>query len=408
MKLKPYPKYKGSGVEWLGAIPEQWSVSQIGRLFEIHKRISGELGHDVLSITQRGIQVKDIESNDGQLSMDYSKYQIVEVGDFAMNHMDLITGFIDLAQFPGVTSPDYRVFRHRKTSNVEDRYFLAVFQDAYLRKLFFPFGQGSSQLGRWRLPTESFKSYPILVPSIDEQSAIATFIDRETAKLETLIAKQEKLIEFINERIMATVMAAMTSAETEYIRFGYVCEVISRPVIQAPDDSFTRLGILNRGRGLFKREEADSEDMGDSDFFWVKKNDLILSGQFAWEGSVAMAQDAHDGCVVSHRFPIIRGVSGVVLTEYLFALLMTPHGDFLLNENSRGSAGRNRPLNLNLLLKEKIPIASMTVQNEVAKLLTLRSKLIEKAKRSIELCKEHRTALISAAVTGKIDVRNYA
>jgi len=248
----------------------------------------------------------------------------------------------------------------------------------------------------------------IAKPSENEQKWITNFLDRETAKLDTLIAKQEKLIERINERIIATVMTAMTSIETQYVRFVYACDVISRPVNQALNDSFVRLGVLNRGRGLFKREETDSEDMGDSDFFWVKKGDLILSGQFAWEGSVAMAEDEHDGCVVSHRFPIINGKLGVASTEYLLALLMSPHGDFLLNENSRGSAGRNRPLNLSLLLKEKIPIASVTVQNEVTKLMTLRRKLIEKVQLSIELAEEHRTALISAAVNGKIDVREAA
>lgn len=208
--LNPDAPMKDSGVEWLGEVPEHWDVTRIGRLFEIQKRIVGELGHDVLSITQRGIQVKDTESNDGQLSMDYSKYQNVEVGDFAMNHMDLITGFIDVAKFPGVTSPDYRVFRLRASSEADSRYFLAVFQDAYRRKLFFPFGQGSSQLGRWRLPTDAFKEYPIPVPPKSEQSDIANFIDQENAKIDDLLEKSRRSIELMREHRTALISAAVT------------------------------------------------------------------------------------------------------------------------------------------------------------------------------------------------------
>src|SRR5438094_823720 len=109
MSFPGYATYKDSGVQWLGQVPEHWEIQTLRRLFEIKKRIAGELGYDVFSITQQGIKVKDIESNDGQTSMDYSKYQVVEPGDFAMNHMDLITGGVDIATYKGVTSPDYRV-----------------------------------------------------------------------------------------------------------------------------------------------------------------------------------------------------------------------------------------------------------------------------------------------------------
>lgn len=66
--------------------------------------------------------------------------------------------------------------------------------------------------------------------------------------------------------------------------------------------------------------------MGDSSFFYVEEGDLILSGQFAWEGAVTMATEKETGCVVSHRYPVIRGKS--IATEYLFALFMTNFGDF--------------------------------------------------------------------------------
>ena len=196
--------------------------------------------------------------------------------------------------------------------------------------------------------------------------------------------------------------------ETRWIRLQHVCDVISRPVSQLNGESYTRLGLYNRGRGAFKKTEADNEDMGDSDFFWVEENDLILSGQFAWEGAVAMATKEHANCVVSHRFPVIQGRQGESLTEYLFALFMTHFGDFILNDCSRGSAGRNRPLNLNALLMWKIPVPSIKYQRKIALLIHLRESIRVKTQRSIDLLKERRSALITAAVTGQIDLRESA
>lgn len=92
-------------------------------------------------------------------------------------------------------------------------------------------------------------------------------------------------------------------------------------------------------------------------------------------------------------------------TEYLFALLCTEHGDFLLNEHSRGAAGRNRPLNIRSLLKERIPVPSLAKQQVVAKVVHEHAALFSRVKESRLLLAERRTALITAAVTGQIDVR---
>ncbi|WNF38512.1 restriction endonuclease subunit S [Bacillaceae bacterium IKA-2] len=83
--LNPNVKMKDSGIEWIGEVPEHWEARKLKYDFEIVKRIAGELGYNVLSITQQGLKVKDIVSNDGQQSSDYSKYQHVYSGDYAMN-----------------------------------------------------------------------------------------------------------------------------------------------------------------------------------------------------------------------------------------------------------------------------------------------------------------------------------
>jgi len=208
--LNPDAPMKESGVEWLGEVPEHWEVKRVRRIFEIKKRIVGELGFEVLSITQQGIKVRDPESNEGQVSMDYSKYQLVNTGDFAMNHMDLLTGFVDISSRLGVTSPDYRVFSVSRPLESNAEYLLYIFQMGYRQKILYAYGQGSSQLGRWRLPTEAFKNWSIPFPSREEQIFITLYLDRVTAKIVALITEQQRLIELLQERRSALISAAVT------------------------------------------------------------------------------------------------------------------------------------------------------------------------------------------------------
>ena len=95
-------------------------------------------------------------------------------------------------------------------------------------------------------------------------------------------------------------------------------------------------------------------------------------------------------------------------TEYLWAYFTTREGGFFLNENSIGSAGRNRPLNINTLMKENIPVPEIEKQIEISEIVKSDKKDKILIYKTIELLKEKRSALISAAVTGKIDVREVA
>ncbi|WP_036931370.1 restriction endonuclease subunit S [Proteocatella sphenisci] len=192
--LNPDVEMKDSGIEWIGEIPKHWEVKKIKYIFKILKRISGQLGYDVLSITQQGLKVKDIISNDGQLSSDYSKYQFVYKGDFAMNHMDLLTGWIDLSEYDGVTSPDYRVFRMKQGVNYSKEYYKNIFQICYTNRIFYGLGQGVSNLGRWRLQTEPFINFYLPVPTFEEQKEIANFIHRKCTEIDSLISQKEALL----------------------------------------------------------------------------------------------------------------------------------------------------------------------------------------------------------------------
>lgn len=185
---------KDSGIDWIGEIPKHWEIKRLKYIFSILKRIAGREGYDVLSITQKGIKVKDVKSGEGQLAMDYSKYQLAYKGEFAMNHMDLLTGWVDISEHDGVISPDYRVFTLINNRNFSP-YFLFVLQDCYSSKIFYAHGQGVSMLGRWRFPTENFNNFFFPIPPLTEQKAIVAFLQEQTSKIDKAIfQKQEQIV----------------------------------------------------------------------------------------------------------------------------------------------------------------------------------------------------------------------
>lgn len=178
---------KPSGEDWIGDVPEHWKITKLKWMFEIVKRIYGEEDRDVLAITQHGIKRKDMESNKGQYAESYAAYQVVNINDFAMNSMDLLTGWVDCSPYEGVTSPDYRVFRFYEDKPQCHAYFKYLFQMCYTNRIFYRLGQGVSNLGRWRLQTEQFRNIKLPQPPVEEQERIAAYLDEKIRQIDAVV-----------------------------------------------------------------------------------------------------------------------------------------------------------------------------------------------------------------------------
>lgn len=207
--IDPNAKMKDSGVEWIGEIPEGWKVKKTKYLFRILKRIAGREGFDVISITQKGLKIKDITSNEGQVAENYSNYQFVFPGDFAMNHMDLLTGWVDLSTLTGVTSPDYRVF-HKINESVNDDYYKYVFQSLYFNKVYYGLAQGVAEVGRKRLQAPAFKELKLPCPPSDKPAKIAAYIKDKCMAIDALIEKKQTAINKWEEYKKSLIYYAIT------------------------------------------------------------------------------------------------------------------------------------------------------------------------------------------------------
>ncbi len=412
MSLKPYPKYKDSGVEWLGNVPEHWDVKPLKFVVTINDEALPETTDD--DFEMQYVDIGSVSLNKGIESVEEFNFKtapsrarrIVRHGDVIVSTVRTYLKAIAPISLPPsnlIVSTGFAVIRSNK-----------IMQPAFAK-----FTLQSSEFVEDVIARSTGVSYPAInatelgrikfcLPLADEQTAIANFLDHETSKIDALIAEQEKLASLLVEKLHSLVLSSFSNDDTVHIRLLNAVDIVARPVRQDEHTTYEPLGLYNKGRGLFHKDFRQMCEMGESDFYWIESGDLIISGQFAWEGAVAMAYEEEAHCVVSHRYPVVRGKNNVALTEYVFALLTTKHGDFLLNQCSIGAAGRNRPLNLSLLLKEKIPVPNMQIQTQIASLVHERRAIDKQQVALIASLNERRTALISAAVTGKIDVRGFS
>lgn len=426
-----YEAMTDSGVEWLGQIPANWHTRKLKFVVKILKRIAGHEGPSVLSITQQGIKIKDIESGEGQLAQNYSGYQLVDRGDFAMNHMDLLTGYVDISNFDGVVSPDYRVFRNF-SDEVLDEYLLLIFQIGFRQKIFFRYGQGVSLLGRWRLPADSFNDFKIPIPPVAQQRKIVDFLNAKVPAVEEAVRIKEQQIALLRERRQILIQQAVTrglnpDAPMKDSGFDWIGQIPAHWAVKrlrhaAPISPSKRVdGNTNRyDRVVFLPMEAVGADGHIQQSQIRPAKDISEGFTYFRRGDVIMAKitPCFENGKSAHLIDLSSGygfgttelhvlrpkdVSGKFLYYYINRSFFRKIGEAFMV----GSAGQKR-VSTEYMKDQTITVPPLKEQLEIIEVLDREGAKIETAisikKSQIDALKEYKTSLINAAVTGKIKV----
>ena len=210
MSFPRYPKYKESGVEWLGEVPEHWEVKKFRYLFrESPEKIDSEVVGPMLSVSgYRGIEVKEYDDeNRRRLSEELVGYRIVRVGQLVVNSMWLNYAGLGVSAHEGHVSPAYRCYWITKSLAGRFTHHLlrsGIYVQGYTR-LLTGIRPNSLQISR-----DDLMEFPVLVPSPAEQTLIAAFLDLETAKIDGLIREQQRLIELLKEKRQVVISNAVT------------------------------------------------------------------------------------------------------------------------------------------------------------------------------------------------------
>ena len=411
--LQPYPAYKPSGVPWLGDVPAHWEVRRLKQLCSQ----SALYGANIAAAQYQEDGVRFLRTTDitseGHLRPGGVFLSKELVRDYLLKDKDLLISrsgtvgrsFLYQSKFHGPCA--YAGYLVRFVPN-----------ELVLSKYIFQFTKTQAFGGFLRVVAisstienvnaDKYANAHLTLPPLPEQETIVRYLDHVDRRIRRYVNAKRKLIALLEEERKFATLEAMQSHSAISRRVEVVAELVQRPIKRTSDDTYTPIGLYNRGRGMFRKEPRCGNELGDSNFFWIEKGDLVISGQFAWEGAIALASEVEHGCIASHRYPILRGKPGILDSGFLLGFFQTGWGQLLLDHNSRGAAGRNRPLNARALMKEHISLPPIETQLRIAGMLQIESRVRQQARLTEQLLNEYRTKVISDVVTGKLDVRDVA
>ncbi|BEC21012.1 restriction endonuclease subunit S [Escherichia coli] len=427
-----YDQYSDSGYEWIGEIPEHWDLVKLGScLSPVSVKNCPEL--PLLSITrEQGVIERDVdnqESNHNFIPDDLSGYKKLEKGQFGMNKMKAWQGSYGVSKFTGIVSPAYFIFDFTKAINPE------FFNWAIRSKLYVSFFGSASdgvRIGQWDLSKARMKVIPFVLPSEEEQSLIANFLDKKTALIDEAISIKEQQISLLKERKQIIIQQAVTQgldpnvpmkdsgvdwigkipAHWDVKRLKYLGKSIIGLTYSPNDLSDEKGGTLvarssNLYEGKFKYGEKENVYVNCfiPEHLKLKKGDILIcsrNGSRDLIGKCAFVSDADEG----NSFGAFTTVFRSKHNEYLFCILNSDvfkmlSGTFLTSTINQLTVG-----NLNSIF---VPFPPS--KNERDGIITYINRLngdveraIEYQKIQIEKLKEYKTTLINSAVTGKIKI----
>jgi len=413
MSFPRYPKYKDSGVEWLGEVPEHWEVVQFKQFVEI----------------QNGADHKHVEQAEG--------YPVIGSGGVFAHASDfLYDGESVLLGRKGTIDKPLHVTGRFWT--VDTMYWTKISRDssgrfAYYLALTIPFDYYSTNTALPSMTKGNLSSHLVSRPPLAEQTAIAAFLDRETGKIDALVAEQRRLMELLKEKRQAVISHAVTrglnpAAPVKPSGIEWLGDVpehwevqevkrVSSFITSGPRGWSERIGE----EGSLFIQSGDLNDRLQVDFDAAKRvsvdddaeaartrlleDDVVVCITGAKTGNVAVASGIPEAAYVNQHLCLIRPTE-MVLSPFLGILLKSSIGQTYFDLSQYGL---KQGLSLENIKEAPVVLPPLTEQTaivahlerELAKFDTLTTE----AQRAIDLLQERRTALISAAVTGQIDVR---
>lgn len=208
--MKRYESYKDSGVKWLGEIPGHWEVYKLKYLFRLNKiKNVGNKCNTILSLSYGKIIIKK-DLNEGLTPESYESYQLLNKGDIVIrstdlqnDHTSLRTG---LVKSDGAITSAYIGLKNLNVNLYDSRYYHYFLHDWDITKAIYNEGKGLRQSLNW----DDIKNMLLPVLDINEQTAIANYLDSVTSKIDEAISQQQKMIDLLNERKQIIIQNAVT------------------------------------------------------------------------------------------------------------------------------------------------------------------------------------------------------
>ena len=435
MSFPRYSAYKESKNDWVAHVPEHWELMPCrGFVDERTEKNEDAACQSYLSLMANVGIIPYEEKGDigNKKPEDLSKCKIVYQGDFVINSMNYGIGSYGVSAYEGVCSAVYIVLTPRQVV-VEPRFAFRIFEDKRFQAYAQSLGNGILA-HRCAIGWDDLKGIVVGIPSAAEQKSILNFLDRETAKIDALISEQKHLIELLQEKRQAVISHAVTKglnpdAPMKDSGVEWLGEVPENWDIAAVGHRYSvQLGKMldaNQQTGNHSKpylrvadvqwREINTEDLPEMDFppeaedrYRLRAGDLLVNEGGSYVGRSAIWRAPIEECYYQKALHRLRAYDETKDSPHFMYCLMehaTRLGVFI--------AGGNQTtidhLTAEQLRRYRFGFPPMQEQEQIAIYLRLKTESLQQltiqAESMVGVLLERRSALISAAVTGQIDVR---
>lgn len=431
MTLPSYPKYKASGFIWLGDVPESWALKRLGHYFDERRERASDTEFEPLSVTKYGI-VPRLES--AAKTQDGDNRKKVLAGDFVINSRSDRKGSSGLSPLDGSVSLICTVLI---PAGLHGPFIHHLFRSALFQEEYYRWGKGIVA-DLWSTNFSDMKNIVLGVPSEAEQTQIARFLDHETARIDALIEEQQRLIELLKEKRQAVISHAVTKGLAPTVPMKdsgveWLGEVpahwvvgplrwyatIQGGIAKGKDYegrqtvSLPYLRVANVQNGFMDLTEVKEISVLESEVerYSLRLGDVLMNegGDNDKLGRGTVWQGQIEPCLHQNHVFSIRP-NDLLSAEWLATFTQCDQARSYFFLNSKQSTNL-ASISASNVMSLALPIPSVAEQKEILSTLNqsrvAHEELVNLAASTVEFLKERRSALISAAVTGKIDVRGW-
>jgi len=434
MSFKPYPRYQNSGVTWLGEVPEHWQLRRLGYFFEERREKVSDKDFPALSVTKNGV-VPQLET--AAKTDDGDNRKRVARGDFVINSRSDRKGSAGLAAEDGSVSLINTVLT--PLAGVHGGFIHHLLRSSAFQEEFYRFGKGIVA-DLWSTNYSEMRSIVLAMPSLLEQEAIAAFLDRETGKVNTLVEEQKKLIALLKEKRQAVISHAVTKGlnpnvpmrdsgiewlndipehwevrrlktETLSIEQGWSPQCEATAVESYDEWGVLKVGCVNRGTFNPHENKALPNGLEPRPELGLKVGDLLISraNTREWVGSAAVVEADYPRLLLCDKLYRLRLNKASCQPSFVALYLGTAGVRQQIELAATGASSSMLNIGQATILELPIVLPPVDEQSAILNWIGEQTARIDElatgAETAIALLQERRSALISAAVTGKIDVR---
>ena len=429
MNYKAYDKYKDSGIDWLGEIPEGWEVRRFGDFYK------SRMGETILAnqLLENGkVPVLSATEEDNIFGYLDTANVVLKEGDIVIPARGSSIGHVKLISFPCTSTQTTILCQSLNKSDPKyTKYHLLG-----LRNILFYFDRTAIP----QVTVEQIKSNIFLIPPISEQKTIANFLDHKIKEIDDLIAKKEELLKLLAEKRTALITNAVTkglnpNAKMKDVGIAWLGDIPEQSKVERLDHT-AKIKTSNVDKkiqedealvklcnyvDIYYNEKITSEinfmeasaSFTEIEKFKLKKGDVVLTKDSESPSDIgipALIEENIDSLVCGYHLAVLESIPNKTYGGYLYYAIKSRSSavqfEVLANGVTRFGLSKDDMKSLLIVLP------SIEDQKIIADFLDKKTSEIDqtttKIKEAIERLKEYRTSLITNAVTGKINVLNFS